>query len=283
MSRTIEFTKMHGAGNDYIYVDTDRFPIANPEQLSIEWSKPHTGIGSDGLILISRSIVADFKMRIFNADGSEAMMCGNGTRCVGKYVYDKGLTSKRSITLETLSGIKTIDLHIGPDGKADSASVDMGAPELLALGGATHPFVDEPITAGNYVMHGTAVSMGNPHLVFFVSDAEAADVAGIGPLFERHPWFPNRVNVEFAQVVSPTKIRMRVWERGSGITMACGTGACATYVAARACGLVKHPATLALDGGDLTIDYAPERNGGHVIMTGPAATAFEGRITIGED
>ncbi len=276
MARTIEFTKMHGAGNDYIYVDTDRFPIDNPEQLSVRLSKFHTGIGSDGLILISRSDKADFKMRIFNADGSEAMMCGNGSRCVGKYVYDKGLTDKKCVTLETRSGIKVLNLHV-TDGKVKTVSVDMGKSQILSLGGDTAPFINRPITAGNVTMRGTAVSMGNPHIVFFVESAESFDVAGIGPLFERHHWFKDRTNVEFAQVLSPGNIRMRVWERGSGITMACGTGACATYVAAEANKLTQGRTSIILDGGTLEIETTAE---GNILMTGPAETVFEGQIEI---
>lgn len=275
MAKTIEFTKMHGAGNDYIYVDTDRYPIDDPAALSIKWSRQHTGIGSDGLILISRSEVADFRMRIFNADGSEAMMCGNGTRCVGKYVYDKGLTDKTHISLETLSGIKIIDLHL-TGGEVTSASVDMGPYTVLPLGDDPTPFVNREITAGGVTMRGTAVSMGNPHLVFFVDDAEHFDVAGIGPAFERHPWYKDRTNVEFAQVLSPSSIRMRVWERGSGITMACGTGACATYVAGVVNHLVSGRTSLILDGGTLYIEQAAD---GHIIMTGPAETVYEGRIS----
>ena len=277
MGRIVEFTKMHGAGNDYIYVDTDRFPIEYPERLAVKWSRFHTGIGSDGLILISRSEKADFRMRIFNADGSEAMMCGNGSRCVGKYVYDKGLTAKTKVTLETLSGIKTLNLHV-ENGKVNSVSVDMCKSEILALGGDPTPFVNRPINAGNITMNGTAVSMGNPHLVFFVDNADKFNVAAIGPLFEHHPWFENRTNVEFAQVLSPSKIRMRVWERGSGITMACGTGACATFAAAKECGLVDGKVSLVLDGGELQIENSPAN--GDVIMTGPAETVYEGQIEI---
>lgn len=277
MGRIVEFTKMHGAGNDYIYVDTDRFPIEYPERLAVKWSRFHTGIGSDGLILISRSEKADFRMRIFNADGSEAMMCGNGSRCVGKYVYDKGLTAKTKVTLETLSGIKTLNMHV-ENGKVNSVSVDMGKSEILALGGDPTPFVNRPINAGNITMNGTAVSMGNPHLVFFVDNADKFNVAAIGPLFEHHPWFENRTNVEFAQVLSPSKIRMRVWERGSGITMAFGTGACATFAAAKECGLVDGKVSLVLDGGELQIENSPAN--GDVIMTGPAETVYEGQIEI---
>lgn len=273
---TIDFTKMQGAGNDYIYVDTDRFSISNPAELSIRLSKPHTGIGSDGLILISRSKVADFRMRIFNADGSEAMMCGNGSRCVGKFVYDKGLTTKTTLTLETLAGIKTLNLHLS-HGEVESVSVDMGRPEILKLDGADIPFVNLPISTDGITMNGTAVSMGNPHLVFFVPAMANIDIAEVGPMFERHPWFPDRTNVEFAQALTPDRIRMRVWERGSGITMACGTGACATFVAARATGLAQPKATIVVDGGELTIEEAAD---GNIIMTGPAKTVFEGQITV---
>lgn len=273
---TIDFTKMQGAGNDYIYVDTDRFSISNPAELSIRLSKPHTGIGSDGLILISRSKVADFRMRIFNADGSEAMMCGNGSRCVGKFVYDKGLTTKTTLTLETLAGIKTLNLHLS-HGEVESVSVDMGRPEILKLDGADIPFVNLPISTDGITMNGTAVSMGNPHLVFFVPAVADIDIAEVGPMFERHPWFPDRTNVEFAQALTPDRIRMRVWERGSGITMACGTGACATFVAARATGLAQPKATIVVDGGELTIEEAAD---GNIIMTGPAKTVFEGQITV---
>lgn len=276
MKKTIDFTKMQGAGNDYIYVDTDRFNISNPAELSIRLSKPHTGIGSDGLILISRSKVADFRMRIFNADGSEAMMCGNGSRCVGKFVYDKGLTTKTTLTLETLAGIKTLNLHLS-HGEVESVSVDMGRPEILKLDGADIPFVNLPISTDGITMNGTAVSMGNPHLVFFVPAVADIDIAGVGPMFERHPWFPDRTNVEFAQTLTPDRIRMRVWERGSGITMACGTGACATFVAARAGGLAQQKATIVVDGGELTIEEAKD---GNIIMTGPAETVFEGQIAV---
>lgn len=276
MATTIEFTKMHGAGNDYVYINTDRYPISNPEQLSVRVSKPHTGIGSDGLILIGRSKIADFSMRIFNADGSEAMMCGNGTRCVAKYVYEKGLTQKTTVTLETLSGIKILNLHVD-NGKVNTVTVDMGPSEFLKLGGGTEPFIAQPITAGGITMAGTAVSMGNPHLVFFVDNAEKFDVAGIGPLFERHPWFSDRTNVEFVSTISPGKFRMRVWERGSGITMACGTGTCASYVAACAAGLTDGKTDFVLDGGTLTIEKAPN---GNILMTGPAEISFEGTLEI---
>lgn len=277
MLREIEFTKMHGAGNDYIYVDTEKFPIDNPSELAIRLSKFHIGIGSDGLILIGKSKKADFSMRIFNADGSEAMMCGNGSRCVGKYVYEYGLTNKETITLETLSGIKTLNLHI-TDGKVNTVSVDMGKSEVLSLIGSDIPFINKPITANGITMYGTSVSMGNPHIVFFVENIETTDITTIGPIFEHHEWFPDRTNVEFAQIISPEKIRMRVWERGSGVTMACGTGACATLVAAFANKLSKARADIVLDGGILNVEL--NENDGRVIMTGPAVTVFEGKIFI---
>lgn len=262
---TIDFTKMHGLGNDYIYIDTDRHPIDNPEALSVLWSQPHTGIGSDGIILISRSDVADFKMRIFNADGTEALMCGNGSRCVGKYVYDKGLTNKTTITLETLSGIKRLDLKVGIDGLVSAATVDMGT------------------TSTAETPYGLAVDMGNPHCVIFVDDITAVDVATRGREIEFDPMFPGRTNVEFVEVRPDGSLRMRVWERGSGITQACGTGACATAVAACVRGYARRttaadakPIRVVMDGGELLIRWDAED--GHVYMTGPATTVFEGRI-----
>lgn len=255
----IEFTKMHGLGNDYIYVDTDRFPLDDPTSLSILWSQPHTGVGSDGLILISRSEVADFKMRIFNADGTEALMCGNGSRCVGKYVYDKGLTDKTEVTLETLSGIKRIALQVGDDGLVEAATVDMGPTRTE----------ETPL--------GLAVDMGNPHCVIFVDSIETVDVATRGREIEFDPMFPNRTNVEFVEVRPDGSLRMRVWERGSGITQACGTGACATAVAACVRGYAQRDTdvSVVMDGGTLTVRYASD---GHVYMTGPATTVFEGRF-----
>ena len=277
MKREIEFTKMQGAGNDYIYVNASRFKIENPSELAVKLSKPHTGIGSDGLILIDKSEKADFSMRIFNADGSEAMMCGNGSRSGGKYVYEYGLTKKSRITLETKSGIKTLNLNIS-SGKVKSVSVDMGTPTILNLYNDVVPFINRQITVNDVTMSGTAVSMGNPHLVFFVDDVENTDVSMLGSLFECHPWFPDRTNVEFAQIISHNEIRMRVWERGSGITMACGTGACATLVAANACKLCGTNANIILDGGILNIEI--DSSNGTVIMTGPAETVFEGKIKI---
>ena len=221
MTEPIRFTKMHGAGNDYIYVNTMAFPVRNPEELAIRLSAPHTGIGSDGLVLIGSSKIADFSMRIFNADGSEAMMCGNASRCIGKYVYDKRLTNKKNITLETLSGIKELQLTTrklsGSHEEVTEVTVDMGCPVIgeTAL----------EIEAGDYFYTGTVISMGNLHLVIFVEDITNINLPVIGPLLECHPLFPNRTNVEFVQALSTDEVRMKVWERGSGITQACGTGA----------------------------------------------------------
>lgn len=265
MTEPIRFTKMHGAGNDYIYVNTMAFPVRNPEELAIRLSAPHTGIGSDGLVLIGSSKIADFSMRIFNADGSEAMMCGNGSRCVGKYVYEYGLTDKTEITLDTRSGIKILKLHI-EEKTVSTVTVDMGSP--LETDGIQWE--------GKYPFRSTKVSMGNPHLVTFVEDITRIDLPEIGPALENHPLFPNRTNVEFAQIVGKDTIRMRVWERGSGITQACGTGACATAVAAFINGLTGRKSDVIMDGGTVTIEW--DEISGHILMTGPATKVFDGEI-----
>ncbi len=265
----VRFTKMHGAGNDYIYVNTLKYPIGNPEKLAVEWSRPHTGIGSDGLVLIGPSDTADFSMRIFNADGSEARMCGNASRCIGKYLYEEGLTSKTEITLETLSGIKILKLHVSDENKVETVSVDMGIPSDIHHVELGKAYAYE---------EGIAVSMGNPHLVIFVDDITKVNLPEIGPVLENHPLFPNRVNVEFAQVLSEGSIRMRVWERGSGITMACGTGACATAVAAAFTGRTGKTSPIIMDGGTLQIAWSEAYN--HVCMTGPAQKIYDGEITI---
>lgn len=264
----IKFTKMHGTGNDYIYVNTFQYPIENPEALSVQWSKFHTGIGSDGLILIGPSECADFKMRIFNADGSEALMCGNGSRCVGKYVFDNGLTNKTDVSLETLSGIKILHLHV-VDGKVGTVTVDMGEPSDIHSTqlGPDYAFPE-----------GTAVSMGNPHNVVFVDNIQDVKLEEIGSSYENHPHFPNRVNTEFAQIRPDGTIRMRVWERGSGITMACGTGACATAVAAAYTGRRPRQSDIEMDGGTLHIEWSEQD--GHVYMTGPATKVFDGEIEL---
>lgn len=280
MTSAIKFTKMHGAGNDYIYVDTTQYPISHPEELARAWSAPHTGIGSDGLVLIGSSDKADFSMRIFNADGSEARMCGNASRCIGKYLFDYGLTSKTEIALDTLSGIRMLNLHLA-DGKVNSVTVDMGIPADEPAdydGKGAKPMKEQPIEMDGERYVGTTVSMGNPHLVIFVNDIEAIDLTVIGPKLENHPLFPGRINVEFAQILGEGKIRMRVWERGSGITQACGTGACATAVAGVVRGKTKRKTKVIMDGGPLTIEW--NERSGKVFMTGGAVNVFEGFIKV---
>ena len=262
---------MHGAGNDYIYANTLKYPIESPEKLSVEWSAPHTGIGSDGLVLIGRSDKADFSMRIFNADGSEAKMCGNASRCIGKYLYEYGLTSQTAVTLDTLSGIKILKLHV-KDGKVNTVTVDMGRPTDMK---------EQPIEADGQKFTGTTVSMGNPHLVIFVEDIKDINLESIGPKLENHPLFPDRINVEFAQVLEDGKIRMRVWERGSGITQACGTGACATAVAAALTGKSGRKTDIIMDGGSLTIEWDEKTD--HVWMTGEAVRVFDGEMIINDE
>ena len=271
----MKFTKMHGAGNDYIYVYTPECPIENPAEVSVALSRPHFGIGSDGLILIGKSDVADFSMHIYNNDGSEAMMCGNGTRCVGKYVYDHQLTDKTTVTLETLSGIKTIQLQLGEDGKVSSATVDMGEPRteepsqfLIANSVAVR---NNLFNVGGY--EGTFVSMGNPHFVIFVPEVMDVDLPVVGKKLEFDPAFPERCNIEFVTRRPDGTLRMRVWERGSGITLACGTGACATAVAAALTGHAGRISDIEMDGGTLHIEW---RDDNHIYMTGPAVTVFEG-------
>ena len=266
----IRFTKMHGAGNDYIYVDTTQYPIAHPSEAAIQWSDRHKGIGSDGLVLIGKSPVAeaDFSMRIFNADGSEAMMCGNASRCIGKYLYERGLTTKTRIQLLTLSGIKTLNLLV-TGGKVQSVTVDMGQPVLE----------DERFFRPSLgIKEGVFVSMGNPHYVIFTEDVDS--VTEKGKAMEHHPAFPQRCNIEFAHVMEDGSIRTRVWERGSGITQACGTGACATAVAACLTHRAGHESDIVMDGGTLHIEWCETDN--HVYMTGPAAFVFDGEIIITE-
>lgn len=271
MTQTVRFIKMHGAGNDYIFVDTGLYPIENPEAAAIAWSRHHFGIGSDGLVLIGKSEApdADFTMRIFNADGSEGLMCGNACRCIGKYVYERGLTDQRHIRLKTASGIKILDLTVDEAGTVTSVTVDILAPVLE----------DERLflTDGEALPDGVFVSMGNPHYVIFVDDLDKVDVASEGSKLERHPRFPERCNIEFAQVTEDG-IRMRVWERGSGITMACGTGACATAVAAATTGRCSRHSRIIMDGGTLDIDW--READGHVYLSGPATIAFEGTIEL---
>lgn len=283
MTDKIPFTKMHGCGNDYIYVNAMEHPIADPVAAAIAWSDRHKGIGSDGLVLIDRSPVpeADFSMRIFNADGSEAMMCGNASRCIGKYLYERGITTQTQIRLLTLSGVKMLELHVS-DGTVESVTVDMGSPVF----DAPTQFIP---TRG--LDKGVFVSMGNPHFVIFTDDID--QVATTGRALEHHPAFPQRCNIEFATpLLSPegnTKasprggleggsFRTRVWERGSGITQACGTGACATAVAAASSGKAGRTSQIVMDGGTLTIEWREADN--HVYMTGPAAFVFDGEVDI---
>lgn len=278
----IPFTKMHGLGNDYIYVDVRERELPNPSALSVAWSNRHTGIGSDGLVLIGGSQVADFSMRIFNADGSEALMCGNASRCIGKYLHDKHITDLTEIRLETLSGIKIIRLNLDAAGNVDTVTVDMGegAPMgVIGLGGQEHLLVGEKVEACGHIFNGTAISMGNPHLVLLVPNAELAPVAEVGAELEYSPMFPNRTNVEFAEIIDRQHIRMRVWERGSGITQACGTGACATAVAAALADLTDADnCNVQMDGGSLHINWNPATR--HVLMTGTATLVFEGEIEV---
>ena len=284
MQHTIEFTKMHGAGKDYIYVDTMRFPLACPEHLSVLWSDRHKGIGGDGLVLIGASAVGDFSMRIFNNDGSEARMCGNASRCIGKYLHDHGLTERTAIRLETLSGIKVLHLHLGADGRTESVTVDMDVPALAVptqMGTPDGSMTDGQVTATDGRTYtGTFVSMGNPHFVIFTTDVEQADIAAMGRTLEFADIFPERCNIEFAEVRPNGSIRMRVWERGSGITMACGTGACATAVAAALTGRAERRSDIVMDGGTLHIEW--NAADGHVYMTGPATEVFTGTITYEE-
>ncbi len=280
--RRIPFTKMHGLGNDYIYINTMEHPIDDPARLSVLWSDRHKGIGSDGIILIGSSDKADFSMRIFNADGSEALMCGNGSRCVGRYIHDKGLSDKTVIRLETLSGIKVLNLHLNDKGQVRDVTVDMGKGVPLEVnlpdGNRGNWILDDLFACGKR-FRGTAVDVGNPHLVLFVPDAEAAPVAEAGPLFEKDLMFPHRANIEFAQVLDERHIRMRVWERGSGITQACGTGACATAVAAAMAGYTRPDGcTVIMDGGSLDVSWDPATK--EIRMTGTATTVFEGTIEM---
>ena len=269
MTNPIRFTKMHGAGNDYIYINSMAYPLENPEELAIKLSASHTGIGSDGLVLIGSSEKADFSMRIFNADGSEARMCGNASRCIGKYVYETGLTYKETVTLETLSGIKILQLAVS-NGTVTEVTVDMGTPEII------EPSIE--LEADGQTYTGTILSMGNPHLVIFVTNINDIDLPAIGPKLECHPLFPDRTNVEFVQVLKDDEVRMRVWERGSGITQACGTGACATAVAGVVCGKTQRKTKVIMDDGPLTIHW--DKDNGKVYMTGGAVTVFEGTIEV---
>ena len=273
----MEFTKMQGLGNDYVYVNCFKEKVENPSEVAIKVSDRHFGIGSDGLILIKPSDVADFEMEMYNADGSRGEMCGNGIRCVAKYVYDYGLTDKTSISVETLAGIKYLDLTI-EHGKVALVKVDMGTPilkpELIPIVADGDTVIDEPIMVGGKEYRMTGVSMGNPHDVVFIDDVKNLEIEKIGPLFENHERFPNRINTEFVKVLNRKTVEMRVWERGSGETLACGTGACAVAVACILNGLTENVVTVKLLGGDLKIEWDREKD--TVYMTGPAAVSFDG-------
>lgn len=275
----MKFTKMHGCGNDYVYVNLFEEEIKDVSAFAIKVSDRHFGIGSDGVVTIGSSDAADFRMRMYNADGSEAEMCGNAIRCVAKYVYDHKLTDKTEISIETGAGIKYLTLYV-EDGKVAQVRVDMGEPilkpELIPVVAEGELVVDEPIEAAGKEWKMTCVSMGNPHAVIFIEDVEGFELEKYGPEFESHPRFPKRTNTEFVHVISKTEASMRVWERGSGETWACGTGTCATVMACILNGYTDNKVLVHLRGGDLTIEYDEKTN--HVFMTGPATEVFQGEI-----
>ena len=273
----MKFTKMHGLGNDYVYVDTFDQSVPDPAAMAIAVSRPHFGVGADGLVLIGPSTEADYAMRMFNADGSEGEMCGNAVRCIGKYVHDRGLTAKTRVTLATRGGIKTLELQL-QGGSVEQVTVDLGEPALspaslpVTLAGAQ--VQNHPLSIDGQTHHITCVSMGNPHAVIFVDDPRAVDVHGIGRQIEHHPLFPKRTNVEFVRVWRRDLLEMRVWERGSGETLACGTGAAASLVAAVLNGLADRSAVVQLTGGELHVHWDARDN--HVYQTGPATFVFDG-------
>ena len=276
-AEVIRFTKMHGIGNDYIYINCmESTPDRLPE-LAIEMSDRHFGVGGDGIVLICPSEVADFKMRMFNKDGSEARMCGNASRCIARYVHDHGLTDRKRISLETLSGIKVLSLNMSGDGEVESVTVDMGEPEfrpeLIPVHTESGRMVEEVVKTSQGEIKVTAVSMGNPHGVIFVDRIEDVDFDVLGPELESHAIWPDRANIEFLEVISRSEARMRVWERGTGETLACGTGACASAVAAALTGRCDRKVTIHLRGGDLAVEWGED---GHVMMTGGATEVFDG-------
>ena len=279
----MKFTKMHGLGNDYVYVNCFEEKIDNPPAVARFVSDRHFGIGSDGLIMINPSKTADFEMEMYNADGSRGEMCGNGIRCVAKYVYDYGLTDKTQMSVETLGGIKYLDLTV-EDGKVSLVKVDMGKPELEAdlipIISEREQVIDEPIEVDGKEYHMTGVSMGNPHAVIYVDDVKGLDLEKIGPKFENHERFPKRINTEFVHCIDRQTVEMRVWERGSGETLACGTGACAVAVSSILNNLTDTQVTVKLLGGDLQIEWDREKD--RVFMTGPATVVFDGVIDITE-
>ena len=280
----MNFTKMHGLGNDYVYVDCTKRELKKPEEIARFVSDRHFGIGSDGLILIKRSEVADFYMDMYNADGSKGEMCGNGIRCVAKYVYDYGLTDKKELTIETLAGIKELVLTIEED-KVAKVRVNMGAPilasEKIPVLASKEPVVKEPIVVDDKEWEMTCVSVGNPHAIVFLEEPVSTfPIEKVGPSFEHHKRFPNRINTEFVEVINRDRIKMRVWERGANETFACGTGACASVVAAILNGYCNKKVTVELLGGELEIEWKDADNG--IYMTGSATTVFDGQITLPE-
>lgn len=277
----MKFTKMQGLGNDYVYVNCFEETIENPSEVARKVSNRNFGVGSDGMIMINPSKVADFEMEMYNADGSRGEMCGNGIRCVGKYVYDYGLTDKTTISVETLGGIKYLDLFV-EEGKVKQVKVDMGSPELvpakIPIEAEGDTVINAPIEVCGTTYRMTGVSMGNPHTVVYIDDVQGLEIEKIGPHFENHERFPKRINTEFARVIDRNTVEMRVWERGSGETLACGTGACAVAVASILNGLTENKVTVKLLGGDLEIEWDRENN--TVYMIGPAEVSFEGEIRL---
>lgn len=279
----MKFTKMHGCGNDYVYVNCFAEIVENPSDVALKVSDRHFGIGSDGLILIKPSDKADFFMEMYNSDGSQAEMCGNGIRCVAKYVYDYGLTDKKEISVDTLAGIKYLKLET-EKGKVKNVIVDMGTPLLkptevpVLFDGES--CIDKPVSVAGKEYRISCVSMGNPHAVVYMDDIESLDIETIGPLFENHEKFPKRTNTEFIQLVNRSHIKMRVWERGAGETLACGTGACASVVASVLNGYTENRVEVELLGGTLVVEY--DRENDKVYMTGPATVVFDGEIDLSE-
>lgn len=282
LPQKLAFTKMEGIGNDYVYVWLENLdtPITDPGPLAVFMSDRNYGVGGDGLVLIGRSEKADFRMRMFNNDGSEGNMCGNASRCVGKFLYDHGYTDKKTITLETKSGIRTLSLTL-ENNKVSAVTVDMGKPIInpcdIPMNAEGESFINQEIHVNGATIKGTGVSMGNPHFVITMHNIASLDLPAIGPSFEHHEMFPERVNTEFIEVVNRQKVRMRVWERGSGETLACGTGACAVLVACALNNYTDRKATIELRGGELTIEWAED---GIVYMTGPAREVFSGEIEL---
>jgi len=278
----MKFTKMHGAGNDYVYVNGFEERVDDPARAARLVSDRNFGVGSDGLILILPSEVADVRMRMFNADGSEAEMCGNGIRCVAKYAYERGLARKTQLAIETGNGVRRVELLTDGADKVDRVRVGMGAPKLLRgeipMGGpADHQAVDFELEVGERIVRATCVSMGNPHCVVYVDDVEAFPVREVGPRIEHHPLFPKRINVEFVQLLGPGEVRQRTWERGAGETLACGTGASAVTVAGVLTGRTERKIVNHLRGGDLELEWL---EGGEVLMTGPAVEVYNGEIAL---